>query len=85
MEETAKWLIKKIGRDSDAQRPTYAELDGRTFASRLDGGRAEHELGWTPTQDRETLVREGIHAPVDEWFDCIRSATHVADSVARRA
>jgi nucleoside-diphosphate-sugar epimerase len=69
VEEIAKWMVKKIGRDSEARRPTYAEWDGRTFAARLDGGRAERDLGWEPTRDRETLVREGIHVPVDEWFE----------------
>ncbi len=68
-EALAKWAIKKVGRDPNARRPTFADWDGRTFAATLDGARAESELGWKPTRDRDVLVREGVWAPTDEWFE----------------
>jgi len=68
-EALAKWAIKKVGRDANARRPTFADWDGRTFAATLDGARAETELGWRPCRDRDVLVREGIWVPTDEWFE----------------
>ena len=68
-EALAKWAIKKVGRDPNARRPTFADWDGRTFAATLDGGRAEAELGWRPCRDRDALVRDGIWGPTDEWFE----------------
>jgi nucleoside-diphosphate-sugar epimerase/predicted dehydrogenase len=69
IESLAKWAVKKMGGDQNLRRPTYSEWEGRTFAATLDGGRAERELGWRPTRERATLIREGIHVPVDEWFE----------------
>ncbi|HET6584426.1 MAG TPA: NAD-dependent epimerase/dehydratase family protein, partial [Nannocystaceae bacterium] len=68
-EALAKWAIKKVGRDPNARRPTFADWDGRTFAATLDGARAETELGWRPCRDRDALVRAGIWGPTDEWFE----------------
>jgi nucleoside-diphosphate-sugar epimerase len=68
-EAVAKWALKKVGRDPNARRPTYAEWDGRSFAATLEGGRAERELHWSPARDRETVVREGVWVPTDEWFE----------------
>jgi nucleoside-diphosphate-sugar epimerase/predicted dehydrogenase len=64
----AKWAIKRIGRDPNAAFPSYEDCDGRSLAAKFDASKAEHELGWQPIQDREILVREGIHAPVAEYF-----------------
>jgi nucleoside-diphosphate-sugar epimerase/predicted dehydrogenase len=68
-EAMAKWAIKKVGRDPNAQRPTHADWEGRSFAATLDGSRAENELGWRPTTDRTKVVRDGIWVPTDEWFE----------------
>ncbi|HTF33982.1 MAG TPA: NAD-dependent epimerase/dehydratase family protein [Myxococcota bacterium] len=73
-EALAKWAVKRIGRDPNAQRPSYSEWEGRTFAATLDGGRAERELGWMPTRERATVIQEGIYVPVDEWFELRGSA-----------
>lgn len=73
-EAVAKWALKKVGRDPNARRPTYAEWDGRSFAATLDGGRAQRELHWSPASDRETIVREGIWVPTDEWFELQHAA-----------
>ncbi|WP_290879958.1 NAD-dependent epimerase/dehydratase family protein [Fischerella sp.] len=63
-----KWAIKSIGRDPNAAFPSYADCEGRSFAARFDSSKAEHQLGWSPVKDRETIIREGIHIPVEEFF-----------------
>ena len=64
----AKWAIKRIGRDPNAAFPSYADIEGRSFAAPFDSSKAERQLGWSPVKEREILIREGIHAPVDEFF-----------------
>ncbi|MEB3277980.1 MAG: NAD-dependent epimerase/dehydratase family protein [Lyngbya sp.] len=64
----AKWAIKSIGRDPNAAFPSLADCKGRSFASPFDSSKAERELGWSPVKDRETLIREGIQVPVDEFL-----------------
>ncbi|MBK6919137.1 MAG: NAD-dependent epimerase/dehydratase family protein [Deltaproteobacteria bacterium] len=68
-EALAKWALKKVGRDPHARRPTLADAEGRTFAATLDGGRAERELGWAPTRDRDAIIRDGVIVPTEEWFE----------------
>jgi nucleoside-diphosphate-sugar epimerase len=68
LESLAKWSIKKVGRDPDAAFPSYAEIKGRSFASTFNSSKAQRELGWTPISDRDTLIKEGIWAPVDEFL-----------------
>ncbi|MDM9382269.1 NAD-dependent epimerase/dehydratase family protein [Chlorogloeopsis sp. ULAP01] len=68
IESLLKWAIKSIGRDPHAAFPSYADCEGRSFAAKFDSSKAEHELGWTPVQDRETIIREGIQIPVAEFF-----------------
>jgi nucleoside-diphosphate-sugar epimerase len=63
-----KWAVKRIGHDSNAAFPSYADCDGRSLAALFDCSKAERELGWSPVKDRETLVHEGIYAPVEEFF-----------------
>lgn len=67
-EALGKWVIKTIGRDPNAAVPSYGDWEGRSFAAPFDCRKAREELGWTPTEDHETLVREGVHVPVDEYF-----------------
>ncbi|BAP58218.1 putative dehydrogenase [Thioploca ingrica] len=68
LESLAKWSIKKVGRDPGAAFPSYAEIKGRSFASTFNSSKAQRELGWTPISDRDTLIKEGIWAPVDEFL-----------------
>jgi len=67
-EALGKWLIKKVGRDPGAVLPSYGDWEGRSFAATFDCEKARRELDWHPTEDRETLVREGIRVPVDEFL-----------------
>ena len=67
-EALAKWAIKSIGRDPNAVFPSYADFEGRSFAAMFDSSKAERQLGWSPVKERETLIRKGVHVPVDEFF-----------------
>ncbi len=64
----AKWAIKSIGGDPNAVFPSYADCEGRNFAAKFDYSKAERQLGWSPVFDRDTIIREGIHIPVKEFF-----------------
>ncbi len=68
VEALGKWVIKTIGRDPNAAVPSYGDWEGRTFAADFDCRKAREELDWSPADDRETLIREGIQVPVDEFF-----------------
>jgi len=63
-EVLAKWAIKSIGRP---QRCVPADFEGRSFAAMFDSSKAERQLAG-PVKDRETLIRKGVHIPVDEFF-----------------
>ncbi|HAX76125.1 MAG TPA: dehydrogenase [Cyanobacteria bacterium UBA11372] len=63
-----KWAIKSIGRDPNAAFPSYADCEGRSFAALFDSSKAERQLSWSPVKERETLIKEGIHVPVNESF-----------------
>lgn len=67
-EALGKWAIKSIGRDPNAAFPSYADCEGRSLAAVFDYSKAERQLGWSPVKDRETLIKEGIHLPIDEFF-----------------
>ncbi|MDP6977033.1 MAG: NAD-dependent epimerase/dehydratase family protein [Myxococcota bacterium] len=67
-EAVGKWVIKLIGRDPNAAVPSYGDWEGRSFAATFDNSKACQALGWQPADDRETLIREGVHAPVDDFF-----------------
>ena len=67
-EAFGKWMIKAAGRDPKAAFPSYADGQGRSFASLFDSAKAQRELDWSPVRDRETLIAEGIHVPVREFF-----------------
>ncbi len=68
IEALMKWVIKSIGRDPNAAFPSYADCEGRGFAATFDASKAEQQLGWSPVQDRERLIQEGIHVPVQEFY-----------------
>ena len=64
----AKYAVKAVGRNPNAVLPSYADQEGRNFAAVFDSTKAERVLSWEPAKDRETLVRVGIHEPVEEHF-----------------
>lgn len=68
VEALGKWLIKTIGRDPNAPFPSFADWEGRTFEATFDCGKARQQLSWNPVADRDELIRQGVHVPVDEFF-----------------
>lgn len=68
IESMIKWTIKSIGGNRDVAFPSFAECEGRSFSASFDSSKAEQELGWFPIKDRETIIKEGIYIPVDEFL-----------------
>lgn len=68
VEDIGKYLIKTVGRDKARKRPSFANWDGRTFEARFDASRARQLLRWAPTTDRETIIREGIVRPAEQFL-----------------
>lgn len=67
-EAMGKWAVKAVGKTPGVLMPSYADWQGRSFASRFDSSKAEQALGWHPAKDRATLVEVGIHGPADEFI-----------------
>ncbi len=67
-EAMGKWAVKAIGKTPGVLMPSYADWQGRSFASRFDASKAEQALDWHPAKDRATLVAVGIHGPADEFI-----------------
>lgn len=67
-EAMGKWALKSVGKTPGVLMPSYADWQGRSFASRFDASRAEQVLGWHPVKDRSTLIEVGIHGPADEFI-----------------
>jgi nucleoside-diphosphate-sugar epimerase len=67
-EESAKWIIKRAGRDKSAAMPSWYDGDGRTLAAPFDCSAAKRDLGWRPTTDRQAFIHEGIEVPADEFL-----------------
>lgn len=67
-EAVAKWGIKAAARDPERRTPSYQELVSRGGGARLSGDKAKARLGWNPAAERETVIRKGIHVPVEELF-----------------
>jgi nucleoside-diphosphate-sugar epimerase len=64
----AKWMLKALGRDPNAVFPSYDDCDGRSLAAYFDGSKARQQLGWTPVDDRDALLEQGVRQPVREFF-----------------
>jgi nucleoside-diphosphate-sugar epimerase len=63
-----KWLVKVVVHHPDRRLPSYRDWQTRAHLAPFDCAKAKRVLGWVPTADRETLVREGIVKPVREWL-----------------
>ncbi|MDJ0658300.1 MAG: NAD-dependent epimerase/dehydratase family protein [Crocosphaera sp.] len=68
LEAVLKWGIKRVGGDTDAAFPRYAELDGRSLAAMFDCSKAKRELDWSPVEDRTILLDKCVRLPVSEFF-----------------
>jgi nucleoside-diphosphate-sugar epimerase/predicted dehydrogenase len=67
-EEIGKYVIKTVGRDPHRRLPSWENWDGRTCKSRFDATRTKQVLGWSPTQSRDEVVREGIKVPAEQFL-----------------
>ncbi len=73
-----KWAVKMAVRFPERRMPSYRDWKSRTQHALFDCSRAKVELGWRPTADRDTLVRQGIVLPVAEWLGRRPTAADVA-------
>jgi len=64
----AKWLVKQLVRHRERQRPSYRDWESRTHRARYDCTKARTTLGWTPTDDRDELIRRGVQLPASEFL-----------------
>ena len=58
--EIGKWVVKKIGRRSDAVFPSYRDLKSRSMAPAFACCTARELLGWRPCSDGEELLRRFV-------------------------
>lgn len=59
-----KWLIKVLARHPDAARiPSVQDWKCREQQASFDTSRAEQDLNWQPTNDRETIIEKGVREP----------------------
>jgi nucleoside-diphosphate-sugar epimerase/predicted dehydrogenase len=63
-----KWAIKQIVRHPERSLPSYRDWETRTQRATYDCTKARLALDWAPTDDREELIRRGIHLPAEEFF-----------------
>ena len=66
--EAFKWIVKCAVRHPGRERPSYRDWETRSLLAQFDCSKAKTILGWSPTADRERVVREGIVQPALEWF-----------------
>ena len=62
-----KWAVKRLG-GTDSIRPSFADWQGRTFASVIDSGKAARLLDWRGMDDVDRLITSGIDDAVEQWF-----------------
>jgi nucleoside-diphosphate-sugar epimerase/predicted dehydrogenase len=62
------WLVKMIVRHPERRLPSLRDWKSRTQRATFDCAKAKRVLGWIPCAERETIIREGIVAPVEEWL-----------------
>lgn len=63
-----KYAVKCLVRHPDRRMPSYRDWQTRAHRSRFDCSKAKRLLRWQPTSDRESIVREGITRPAQEWL-----------------
>ncbi|MBX2809544.1 MAG: Gfo/Idh/MocA family oxidoreductase [Cellvibrionaceae bacterium] len=59
-----KWCVKVLARHPDAKRrPSTRDWRCREQHASFDTSRAQQDLNWQPTNNRDTLIERGIHEP----------------------
>jgi nucleoside-diphosphate-sugar epimerase len=60
-----KWTVKKVSRRGKVPFPSYRDLASRTSASQFDCTLAKQVLSWSPVEDYDRFVSEGILQALD--------------------
>jgi nucleoside-diphosphate-sugar epimerase len=66
--ELFKWIVKCMVRHPGREIPSYRDWETRSLKASFDCSKAKKILGWSPTTDREKIIRDGVVHPVLEWF-----------------
>ena len=69
LQDMMKWVVKVVVRHPERRMPSYRDWESRTGRAIFDCTAAHRVLGWQPAADRETLIRQGIEAPLRELLD----------------
>jgi len=81
--EAFKWIVKWAVRHPGRERPSYRDWETRSLVARFDCSKAKRVLGWSPSADRDRIVREGIVEPALEWFQLDATAYPQRDLSAK--
>ena len=65
---SGKWAVKKVGRDPEANFPSYHDCDGRSLAATFDASKAQAQLGWKPESDPAIILAKGVTDPVKAYI-----------------
>jgi nucleoside-diphosphate-sugar epimerase/predicted dehydrogenase len=66
--DLVKWIVKQAIRHPDRRQPSFRDWESRTQRARYDCTKARERLNWQPVDDRDELVRRGIHLPASEFL-----------------
>ncbi len=68
--DMTKWVLKVLARHPDAKRrPSIRDWRCREQHASFDTTAAQQDLGWKPTNDRETIIEKGIREPTRLFLD----------------
>lgn len=67
--DSMKWVFKLFARHPDRSRvPSLRDWRCREQHADFDTKKAELDLNWKPVNDKETLIKNGIHLPASEFI-----------------
>lgn len=65
-----KWFVKVLARHPDARRiPSIRDWRCREQHASFDTSKAQRDLNWHPTNDRETIIEKGIREPARLYLE----------------
>ena len=68
--DLVKWLIKIPAGHPDSKRfPSVRDWRCREQLASFDTLKAQNELGWRPTNDREAIIERGIREPTRQFLE----------------
>jgi nucleoside-diphosphate-sugar epimerase len=66
--DVVKYAVKVAVRHPDRRLVGYRDWESRTQRARFDCTKACEQLGWAPAEDRDEVIRRGIHIPANEFL-----------------